>query len=32
MNAAGEMAKEWEMAAYAGDHYRLAFDNRIVGG
>lgn len=26
MNAAGEMAKEWEMAAYAGDHYRLAFD------
>ena len=20
------MAKEWEMAAYAGDHYRLAFD------
>ena len=26
MNVAGEMAKEWEMAAYAGDHYRLAFD------
>lgn len=26
MNVASEMAKEWEMAAYAGDHYRLAFD------
>lgn len=26
MNVASEMAKEWEMATYAGDHYRLAFD------
>ena len=26
MDAAHEMTKEWEKAAYAGDHYRLAFD------
>ncbi len=26
MEAAKEMAKEWEQAAYDGDHYRLAFD------
>lgn len=26
MDAAKEMATEWEKQAYAGDHYRLAFD------
>ena len=26
MKVAQVMAKEWEKAAYAGDHYRLAFD------
>ncbi|WP_077155532.1 glutaminase family protein [Bacteroides bouchesdurhonensis] len=26
MDVAREMVKEWEESAYAGDHYRLAFD------